>query len=157
MRERTSHAHISEHRPVEIETHRHDAVAATGAHGRLRHDDARIFAEPPSFRPWNRVQVVDFSRLQRQYLRPWIRDNAEYDGSDVRRTAEIVLVRRQPDLRVRLIGHESKRTGADWRDVRRIAQRVSALIQMPRNDRRFCHVELLQERCIRSPEAKLDR
>ena len=152
------HPHVFESRAVEIEADRHDAVRSAGMVRRLPHTEARIGLQAALVRAGNAPQEIYLPALQREDLRAGVGDDAHHDLVEVGQTAlEVRGVSRETDLGALLVGDELEGPGTDRAGVGRIRLRITALVKVLGDDRRFGGVELLQQGRIRLLEAEDDR
>ncbi len=138
-------------RPVaKIGYQRIDAVRAAGAGGAARHADSFMAAQTLLLGASDAAEEIDFLRLQRDGGGWRVGQRAKHDLIQIRsRSAKVVGVARQHDRVSALPFVETKRPGAHRTRVERVGQRIFALIQVARQDRRLDHVKPPQQRRVR--------
>src|SRR5262249_15766694 len=141
--------------PLQVEAHGHDAVRAAWMVTSPDCPKARVARYAAQQGPGQLPQEIRLAILEGEDLHPHIWNDGHDERIRVRQPRlEVGRIAGEPDLRPLRVGHELERAGADGAAVRRIGLRVATLIELPRDDRRLCRVQLVQQRRIRLLEAE---
>ena len=120
-------------------------------------DDTRQFGNAFHVRPWD-ADVIYFATFKSQERGRRVRDDRENQFVETRHAGfEIIAVAFERDLLAFFVFDKLEWSCADWLEVRRVILRIGSFVEMLGQNRRFDHVELLQERRIRGLETKKDR